>query len=242
MQLSRVGLLAALALFASGCGAPAVPSNDPSAMSMEDPPAPAGTPRLLALGDSYTIGESVNPDERWPVQLVANLKQRGIELAQPTIIARTGWTTGDLLAALERVKPAGPYAVVTLLIGVNNQFRGRSIDEYRTEFVTLLKRAIDLAGGNADHVVVLSIPDWGVMPFALGQDRAAIAAAIDRFNEVNQAEAKKAGARYVEITVGSRRAASDPDLVARDGLHPSAKMYADWAAAALPAVEAALTK
>ena len=189
--------------------------------------------RYLALGDSYTIGESVDASERFPVQLAKQLK-----LGEPQIIAKTGWTTDELDAAIDAAKPKGPYDLVTLLIGVNNQYRGRSADEYRTQFVGLLKRAIGFAGGNAKRVIVVSIPDWGVTPFAEGRDRGKIAREIDQFNAINREEAARAGAKWVDITAISRR--SDPSLVAGDGLHPSATMYAQWVQAILPSAQAAL--
>ena len=177
--------------------------------------------RYLALGDSYTIGESVAEAERFPVQLARKLKA-----GDPTIIAKTGWTTDELNAAIDAANPQGPYDLVTLLIGVNNQYRGRSADEYRTQFAALLQRAIGFAGGNASKVIVVSIPDWGVTPFAKDRDRAKIAREIDQFNAINREEAAKAGARYADITPISRRA--DASLVAGDGLHPSGKQYAEW--------------
>ena len=178
--------------------------------------------RYLALGDSYTIGESVEPSERFPVHLA-----RALNLGQPQIIARTGWTTDELDAAIDAADPQGPFDVVTLLIGVNNQYRGRSADEYRTQFAALLRRAIGFAGGAAGNVIVVSIPDWGVTPFAEGRDRARIAREIDQFNAIKREEAQRAGAKWVDITPISRRA--DPSLVAADGLHPSGKQYAEWA-------------
>jgi lysophospholipase L1-like esterase len=183
----------------------------------------APAPRYLALGDSYTIGESVPPSERYPVQLAKRL-----HLGEPQIIAKTGWTTDELNAAIDEAKPHGPYALVTLLIGVNNQYRGRDAEQYRREFAALLRRAIGFAGGNARHVVVVSIPDWGVMPFAEGRDRAKIAREIDRFNAINREETRRAGAHYADITPVSRRAAGDPSLAAKDGLHPSGKQYSEW--------------
>jgi len=177
----------------------------------------------LALGDSYTIGESVAEDERWPNQLA-----RAIGLDKPLIIAKTGWTTDELSAAIDKADPRGPYDLVTLLIGVNNQYRGRDAEQYRREFAALLARAIGFAGGNPSRVVVVSIPDWGVTPFAANRDRAKIGAEIDHFNAINREETLKAKARYVDITPVSRRAATDPSLVAGDGLHPSGKMYAEW--------------
>ena len=179
--------------------------------------------RYLALGDSYTIGESVPESERYPVQLARELK-----MGEPEIIAKTGWTTDELNAAIDKADPHGPYDLVTLLIGVNNQYRGRSADEYRTQFVALLQRAIGFAGGKTKNVVVVSIPDWGVTPFAKGRDRAKIALEIDQFNAINREETLRAGARYVDITPESRQAANDAALVAGDGLHPSGKMYSEW--------------
>lgn len=198
--------------------------------------------RYLALGDSYTIGEGVAEALRWPVQLVQRLNQQGFALQAPTIVARTGWTTAELGAAMDHAQLAPPYDLVSLLIGVNNQYRRRSLDEYRGQFVALLLRAIDLAGGEAGRVLVLSIPDWGATPFAKGQDRAAIGSAIDDFNRANAEETQRLGAHYVDVTPESRQAANDPGLIARDGLHPSGKMYAEWAQLALPAACGALAK
>lgn len=196
--------------------------------------------RFLALGDSYTIGESVAPAERWPAQLTALLRGQGLNVADPTLIARTGWTTDELAAAIAAANPPGPYDLVSLLIGVNNQYRGREAEEYRRQFVSLLEQAIAFAGGHASRVIVLSIPDWGVTPFAAGGDRAAIGRAIDSFNAINRAETERLGAAYVDVTPGSREAATDPGLVATDGLHPSGRMYAEWARLSLPAACRAL--
>ena len=189
--------------------------------------------RYLALGDSYTIGESVAASERWPVQLTARLRERGFTLDDPFIIATTGWTTGELSHAIEQANPIGPFDLVTLLIGVNNQYRGRSADEYRKQFHALLQRAIAYAGNDPARVVVLSIPDWSVTPFATGMGAekssiARIAGQIDQFNAINRAEAERSGAHYVDITPLSRQAAQDRSLLADDGLHPSSKMYAQW--------------
>src|SRR6185436_2699165 len=184
---------------------------------------------FLALGDSYTIGESVAASERWPVQLARLLREQQIAMDDPTIIARTGWTTAELAAGIDRAKAQGVYDLVSLLIGVNNQYRGRSEEEYRREFVSLLQSAIGFADQRPGRVIVLSIPDWGVTPFAGGRDRAAIGAAIDRFNAINREETERAGAQYVDVTPVSREAVSDLALIARDGLHPSGKMYAEWA-------------
>lgn len=185
--------------------------------------------RYLALGDSYTIGESVDAAERFPVQLA-----RTLNIAEPQVIAKTGWTTDELNAAIDEADPQGPFDLVTLLIGVNNQYRGRSADEYRTQFTALLQRAIGFAGGDATKVIVVSIPDWGVTPFAEGRDRAKIAREIDQFNAINREEASRAGAKWVDITPISRR--NDPALVAGDGLHPSGKQYTEWVRVIAPNV------
>ena len=185
------------------------------------PPGPQTT-RYLALGDSYTIGEAVPEEERFPNQLA-----RKLAIGAPQIIAKTGWTTDELSAAIDAADPKGPYGLVTLLIGVNNQYRGRSADEYRAEFSALLGRAIAFAGGKAANVIVVTIPDWGVTPFAEGRDRAKIAREIDAFNAISRDEAARVGAKYVDITPISRR--SDPKLIAPDGLHPSGEMYREWA-------------
>lgn len=204
-------------------------------------PSPDAAPglRYLALGDSYTIGEGVAPEERWPNHLVRLLAMRGVRMAPPEIVATTGWTTDELQAGIEAATLSPPYDLVSLLIGVNNQYRGRDLAEYREQFRALLGRATQFAGA-ADRVLVLSIPDWGVTPFADGRDRAAIAAEIERFNAAKQEEAGRAGARYVDILPLSRLAARAPHLSAADGLHPAGAMYALWAEVALPHALAAL--
>jgi lysophospholipase L1-like esterase len=189
--------------------------------------------RILCLGDSYTIGESVPVAERWPVQLAEVLRERGMDVADPVIIAKTGWTTDELSEAIDEADPQGPFDLVTLLIGVNNQYRGRSAEEYRREFRGLLARAIGFTGGRADRVLVLSIPDWGVTPYAADRDRQQISREIDAFNAINREETGKAGARYVDITPISREAVSQPALIAEDGLHPSGGMYRRWVEAVL---------
>jgi lysophospholipase L1-like esterase len=206
-------------------------------------PAPSQADvRFLALGDSYTIGELVPEGQRWPVQLTAMLRARGIRVVDPTIVAKTGWTTDELSAGIDLAAPKEDFDLVTLLIGVNNQYRGRPLAEYRAQFRALLARAQRLAGGSAARVVVVSIPDWSVTPFAArsGRDRAKISSEIDDFNAVVRDEAVKAGAHFVDITPESRRAASDASLVAADGLHPSGKMYEEWAALVLPSAVDAL--
>lgn len=210
------------------------------ALAAGDPAEPVS---YLALGDSYTIGEAVEEHGRWPVQLAAGLRERGLPLAPPRIIATTGWTTDELSAAMDAAEPLGQWGFVSLLIGVNNQYRGRPVDDYRPEFARLLDRAIALAGGRADRVLVLSIPDWGVTPFgqASGRDTAQIAAELDAYNTAAAAECAARGVAFVDITPASRSPGNQPDRVAEDGLHPSAKAYADWTALALPVAEHLLT-
>jgi lysophospholipase L1-like esterase len=192
------------------------------------PHSPPAEIRILALGDSYTIGEGVAEADRWPVRLAAMLRARGLGVAAPKIIARTGWTTDELSAGIDAARPESTYDLVTLLIGVNNQYRGRSEEEYRAQFRALLERAIAFTGGRPARVIVVSIPDWGVTPFAAGRDRPAIARAIDRFNGVSRDEASRAGAHYADVTPVSRRAPGDTSFVTTDGLHPSPAMYAAW--------------
>ncbi|MEK7483854.1 MAG: SGNH/GDSL hydrolase family protein [Planctomycetota bacterium] len=190
--------------------------------------------RFLALGDSYTIGESVSVQERWPCQLIHLLKKEGFSLSEPEIIARTGWTTDELIAEIQQKNPQGPYSMVSLLIGVNNQYRGRSLDEYRQQFIQLLQKAIAFADQSPKKVLVLSIPDWGQTPFAEGRDRLQIYQQIDQFNQVNREETQKIGAFYLDITPITRQGLQDPSLMALDGLHPSGTMYRLWAEQALP--------
>ena len=189
--------------------------------------------QYLALGDSYTIGESVAENERWPNQLAELLTENGYSV-EVKIIARTGWTTSELWEGIQNDEITPPYDMVSLLIGVNNQYRGNDIEEYRSEFIFLLNKAIEYAGGDASRVFVLSIPDWGVTPFANGRDAEKIASEIDAFNKVNMQESQNAGIAYIDITPVSREAVNHLELIANDGLHPSGKMYAEWANLALP--------
>ncbi len=190
----------------------------------------------LALGDSYTIGESVGVAERFPVQAVELLRQQNIDIGNPDIVAATGWTTGDLLNALNIRALKKNYSIVTLLIGVNNQYQGRSLNEYKTEFTELLAKAISYAGDNRKHVFVISIPDYSVTPFAQGYDTARIAKEIDAFNEANKAIAFNEGIAYIDITPISREVKNDRSLVAGDGLHPSGAQYKRWSELVAPAM------
>lgn len=190
--------------------------------------------RYLALGDSYTIGEGVESAASFPHQLAARLRGDGFSIDDPEIIARTGWTTDELRTGIRERAPRGPYDLITLLIGVNNQYRGRDLETYRVEFVELLELAIGYAGNRPQRVFVLAIPDWGVTPFAQG--RAQISAEIEQFNAVNRAETLRLGAPYIDVMPDSRHAQYDATLLAGDGLHPSAKMYHAWVALLLPSV------
>jgi lysophospholipase L1-like esterase len=196
--------------------------------------------RFLALGDSYTIGEAVPATARWPAVLVKRLRLEGVTIDDPHIVAVTGWTTDELEHGMDEAALAPPYDLVTLQIGVNNQYRGRSAADYRREFADLLARTITLSGKRAASVVVVSIPDWGVTRFAREQHRdpAAIAAALDVFNTVAHQQADRAGARFVDITTISRHV---PHELASDSLHPSAAQYALWVEAILPVVRSALS-
>jgi lysophospholipase L1-like esterase len=182
----------------------------------------------LALGDSYTIGESIPADQSYPNLLASALTARKHLVSSPTIIAVTGWTTDDLINAISQADFTGKkYGLVTLLIGVNDQYQHLSQDNYKVKFKQVLSTAIDFAGGNKSHVFVLSIPDWGVTPFAARQS-SVISLQIDQFNAINKQISTAAGVNYLDITPISRKAANDPDLIAGDGLHPSAKMYKEW--------------
>lgn len=201
-------------------------------------PAPAaGGVAFLALGDSYTIGEGVPAAERWPVQLAHLARQQRVPLAEPTIVARTGWTTQELQAAVQAVpRHPAPYGLVSLLIGVNNQYRGLPLPSYRAEFQQLLRAAVQLAGHRPGRVLVLSIPDWGQTPAAPAAERARIAAEIDQFNAAARAECQQAGVAFVDITPQTR-AATDARQFAPDGLHYSGQHMQGWAEAALPVVQ-----
>lgn len=203
---------------------------------MTSPPS-ANAHTFLSLGDSYTIGESVGEADRWSVQLARMLRQKGVDLADPDIIARTGWTTAELQEAIQASGNQKAYDLVSLLIGVNNQYRGQPTDRYRTEFRQLLQTAIRYANKRPDRVVVLSIPDWGQSPYAEGRDRQQIGQQIDAFNSVARAECQQAGVAFVDITPLSRAAAGDATQFANDGLHYSGKQMRQWAEQVFPLVD-----
>lgn len=183
---------------------------------------------FLALGDSYTIGETVPLIKSFPYQTTQLLRQQNIEIAAPEIIAKTGWTTDELTEAIRNYTFLPSYDVVTLLIGVNNQYRGRSADEYQTELKKLLEQAIRFAGGKR-NVIVLSIPDYTVTPFAKTMNVEKIEAEINHYNNINKTIAEQYGTHYINITESSREAKNNVSLVAEDGLHPSAEEYQKWA-------------
>ena len=193
----------------------------------------------LALGDSYTIGEAVPAEQSFPYQLTAALNKEGIQVNPPTIIATTGWTVDELINAIaESNITHNKYDFVSLLIGVNDQYRGLSQDNYKIKFQQVLDTAINLAAGNKQHVFVLSIPDWGVTPFAAGRE-GNIAQEIDQFNTINKQISIASGVNYLDITDISRRADKEPDLIASDGLHPSGKMYGEWVERLSPLLQTA---
>jgi lysophospholipase L1-like esterase len=209
-----------------------IPSETLTSISTQET-NPMPTIRYLALGDSYTIGELVAERNRWPVQLANLLENEGMQ-ADVTIIARTGWTVDELWEGIQANPPEGTYDMVLLLIGVNDQYRGYPVDSYREDFRFMLGKAIEYAGGDPKRVVVLSIPDWGFTPFAADRDTEPISQQIDEFNAVNREETESAGAHYVDVTIISRMAMDDFELITGDRLHPSGKMYAMWAEKILP--------
>jgi lysophospholipase L1-like esterase len=231
-----LAIVLALLLALQGFGGGIFPMTDSTAHAMTDPNGGSGAPQLpwryLALGDSYTIGESVDATERFPARLAQQLRANGINVGEPGIVAKTGWTTDELDRAIDANTPTGTFDMVTLLIGVNNQYRHQTAESYRPQFIHLLERAIRFAGNRPQRVVVVSIPDWGVTPF--GRDRKNVGPEIDAYNAINRAETARLGAHYVDITPMSRDALHDPALVATDGLHPSGKMYAGWVDLILP--------
>ena len=213
-------LLALLGFFAFCCTVG--PKADSSKM-------PVHHYSFLSLGDSYTIGESVPAPDRWSVQLAGLLREDGLDIADPEIIARTGWTTDELQTAIQRAGEQKTYSLVSLLIGVNNQYRGQSLEKYRKELAELLQTATRFAAGRPDRVLVLSIPDWGQSAFAEGRDRQAIAREIDAFNAVAAEECRKARISFIDITPLTRAAAGDPTQFADDGLHYSGNQHRLWA-------------
>lgn len=183
--------------------------------------------RYLALGDSYTIGESVEDSFRWPVQLAERLRKEGIEIKDPRIIAITGWTTQDLLQAMDSQLNNDKFDLVSVLIGVNNQYQGKSIEAYETDLHEIFKRAISHSARGAEGVFALSIPDYGQTPFGASREEE-IGQELDEFNRVFEEVAKHYDVDFFNITPISRRAKEEPELIAEDDLHPSGEMYKQW--------------
>lgn len=188
--------------------------------------------KFLALGDSYTIGESVEYLERWPIQLRrALIASKKLTIDSVEIIAKTGWTTDELNNGIDEAAIDGnTYDWVSLSIGVNNQYRGRDTTEYRIELRSLIERALTFANNDTNRLILVNIPDWGVTPFAnkMGRDEQQVGIQIDAFNHIMWEEAERAKVKYIDINELSKRAKMDPSLIAEDGLHPSAAMYALW--------------
>lgn len=221
-------------------------TNTPIIRPSPQPVAPIPVPvsdsskTYLALGDSYTIGASVDASQRFPVQTKEWLVSNGIKMNAPKIIATSGWTTLNLESAINFQNPVGPYDAVSLLIGVNDQYQRHNSNGYRDKFTTLLRKAIQLTGDKPSHVFVLSIPDYSVTPFAMYRDVATIRKEIDEFNAINKEITLQYNCVYLDITSSTREAATDPSLLAGDGLHPSGKEYKKWAERLGPLMKAVL--
>lgn len=188
----------------------------------------------LALGDSYTVGESISKKHTWPKQLVDSLKKRNIFLSEPRIIAKTGWTTDELKKAINDSSLDYPYDWVSLLIGVNNQYRGRDLDEFKLQFESLLFEAIAFSGNRKERVFVISIPDWGSMPFAKDRDPNKIAIEIDNFNQIIYEVCAFENIKFIDITPITRNIYSNPNWIAKDSLHPSKEQYSKWVEKIIP--------
>jgi lysophospholipase L1-like esterase len=233
-MLPQIKIIGLLALIGITC------SLTPAAVNII-PVAGDSTYSYLALGDSYTIGESVPVADRYPVQAARLMRDAHLNCMDPEIIATTGWTTANLLDGISyQTGPLPTYDIVTLLIGVNNQYQGRSQTEYRKEFNSLVQQSIQLAGNRPSHVIVLSIPDYSITPFARGTNTTVISSQIDAFNAINFQVSMEYKVNYLDITVESRKAANDPSLIASDGLHFSGKEYGIWADKMEPIMKAML--
>ena len=196
--------------------------------------------KFLALGDSYTIGHSVQDSERFPAQTVKLLQAKNISISNLHYIATSGWTTENLLSAINLENPAKNFDIVTLLIGVNDQYQRRDTAGYHAAFSTLLRMAVDLAAGRRSHVFVLSIPDYSATPFVDESSKAQVSAQIDLFNAINKEVTLQNGVTYIDITPATREAANDRSLIANDSLHPSGKEYAVWANMLAPLIKKVL--
>jgi len=216
--------------------------TQPAFVSIREGAAPVDSIRFLALGDSYTIGEGVDPAVAWPSWLARWLRNTGRIVSEPVVVARTGWTTEELIEGIEEAAPEGPFDLVSVLVGVNDQYRGGTPEEFEVGFRAILERAIEFSGRGVERVFVLSIPDWGATPFAEGRDRGAIAESIDAFNARAQSIAEESGARWIDVTELSRRVADDPTLATSDRLHLDGRMYEMWVTRLAPTVEAMLAE
>lgn len=194
------------------------------------------TSKFLALGDSYTIGQSVEVNERWPVQFLKELKATTNVIDTLQIIAKTGWRVDQLKEAMNSSDLEPPYGIVSLLIGVNNQYQGQNANDFRPEFIEILEKSLKLVENRTERLFVISIPDWGASPYGFGFDRAKVSKEINEFNSVVKEESEKRGLRYFDITTISRRALIDRTLIASDGLHPSGKMYKLWVDKMIPII------
>ena len=228
--------LVILSFLTLNCHKKDVPSVSPMNSSTSTNPTNLTSVTYLALGDSYTIGESVAEKERYPNQLAEALKEKGVNVSSLKNIARTGWTTDELRKGIDAENiESNKYDMVSLLIGVNNQYRNRPVEQYKTEFTNLLNDAIRYANGNKKRVFVVSIPDYAYTPFGGGQE--SISKGIDEYNAANRQITEAAGILYINITPISREGLKDPSLVASDKLHPSAKQYSQWTSLMLPEIE-----
>jgi lysophospholipase L1-like esterase len=237
MKTILIPIVALCNCFLYGTGASAQTTN----MNFKDT-TDQRTLNYLALGDSYTIGEMVAADQSYPSQAAALLTKKGRHVNSPTIIAKTGWRTDELIQGIASANLTQKFDIVTLLIGVNNQYQHIDTAIYRTEFIQLLKTSAAFAKDNKHHVFILSVPDWGVTPFANGRNLEKIAAEIDAYNQINKEESKKAGVNYINITSLYRDIGDDPAYLADDKLHPSGKMYEKWAKLVANAIEGQLKK
>jgi len=190
--------------------------------------------KYLALGDNYTIGENISENNRWPIQLAEVLNKNNISIGKPKIIAKTGWTTDELKSGIDVTILDYPYDFVSLLIGVNNQFKQKSLLEFKEEFQNLLNQAVSFSGNKKEHVFVVSIPDWGVMPFAEGRDREQVRTEIDNFNQIIYEICAIERIAFIDITSISRDISKHPEWIASDGFHPSGAQYTEWVNEILP--------
>ncbi len=197
---------------------------------------------FLALGDSYTIGEGVHIQDSFPYQTADILRNKNIHLNSPIIVAKTGWTTSELFTTIESRNLNNEYDIVTLLIGVNNQYRGKPIQEFTDEYEMLLQKAISLAGNKRSHVLALSIPDWSVTPFAEGRDKKKIADEINGFNTIVESISSSSKVPFIDITTEYRARSVDLSFIAQDKLHPSGKEYQAWSEKIAEAIAISYTK